>query len=236
MTGFIEYAPYIGIALFVLTIAVLAVRFRFPERMPGKIAASVCMLAVLAYAGMGVKLRLYEERLEHPELTVGDIVRPALSGAVATDATVESWQEAFEQFDLVWTDEGAPLVERPTGLLSFPEGFTGYVEGSGEADGLELTAVVGFDGSDISWFTCHAYGEGRSIAMGFFQTCWEAAAIGGADQEATAAWISAEAAAPWGELGVSIGRSCPVTLAMVSIGAYANTVNAQLTISRAELC
>ncbi|GAA2320411.1 hypothetical protein GCM10009853_093160 [Glycomyces scopariae] len=240
MTTLREFAPYIGIALVVIAIAAVTARHKLPNRFPPKTAALVFAAAFLAFLGTGVGLRLHEIQVLNRPLTIGDIVRPELDGALPTGATVESWQEALEPLGLVWTSRDELLVDRPDDLLAFDDEFTGYMVGRVDYNGLRFTAVIGFEDAEISWFACRAAGlDEADLNAWFFWTCWNAAEIEEIDRDAGAEWVGSALSSPETETGgldIELVRDCPVGMSALSIPGPEPMVNAQLTISRGKLC
>ncbi|MEU5875515.1 hypothetical protein AB0A73_28625 [Glycomyces sp. NPDC047369] len=227
----------IGVGLFLVAVLAAVAHFKLAVRIPTKASATVFTVAALAYLVTGIGLRLHEDEPE--PLTVGDIVRPDLTGTVATDATLESWQAAFEEYGFTWPYGDLEQEERPTGLLSFDDEFTGYVEGTVEENWLQLTAIVGYEGDDIAWFTCYAAGpDTLGIEVEFLQDCWTAAQVPGQDDAAVREWIASAAAdtAAADGFGYSILEGCLVNLAIVSPESHPNYANTQLTVSDSEEC
>ncbi|GAA1688859.1 hypothetical protein GCM10009830_40560 [Glycomyces endophyticus] len=240
MTTLREFAPFIGIALFVIAMGAVFVRFKFADSVPHRVPVAVFAVVSLAFLLTGAGLRLHEQQVLNRPLTVGDIVRPDLEGELPTDVTVESWQAALEPLGLEWTSRDELLVDRPQDLLSFDGEYTGYMEGHTDDGSLRLTAVIGFEGTEISWFACHAAGlDELDISSRFFSTCITSAEIAEIDPDAVAEWVGDTLSSPSTEVGgiaVTIARECPVRLMAASIVGTEPRVNAQLTVSRGELC
>ena len=156
-----------------------------PEpRLSRGIAFAVVFL-VLATCGVGLRLR---DRTEPPTtVTYGDIVRPDFQGPLPTTTDIAAWKSAFAGFALEWPESELLQTERPQALLTFDDKFDGYVSGTGELHGTQLSAVIGFEDDAVAWFTCYALGIRTTSADAFLRTCWDAAAVTGADQEAGAA-------------------------------------------------
>ncbi|SDL83415.1 hypothetical protein SAMN05216298_0187 [Glycomyces sambucus] len=238
MTTLREFAPYIGIALFVIAIGAVFVRFKFADSVPRSVPVAVFAAASLAFLLTGAGLRLHEQHVLNRPLTVGDIVRPALEGELPTDATVESFQARLDSLGLAWSSGDTLLVDRPSDLLIFDDEFSGYIEGRAERDEVRLTAAIGFEGTAISWFTCHTSGTGDpDFVVFYFQMCLSAAEI---DIPAVSAdWVDSAVRSPGTVIGgfdVELARSCPVALSVVSVDGTPGWIESQLTISKGQVC
>jgi hypothetical protein len=173
------------------------------------------------------------------ELTVGDIVRPDLQGTLPTPTDVESWKSAFTGFGLTWPEHDALQTERPGGMLTFDDDYDGYLSGTADSEGVELTAVIGFEEESVAWFTCYAFGPQTTTAESFMRTCWEAAAVVGADQEAGATWIDSTLATESDEpnqIFVDIEPVCPAVLMVTAMNPMSGFINTQLTIAAGQNC
>lgn len=125
---------------------------------PGLSRAVTFAVAFLLFAAVGVAIRLQDRAEPPPSLTFGDIVRPDLRGPLPTSTDIERWKSAFTAFDLQWPEGEALQTSRPRDLLSFDNEFDGYVAGTADLVGTNLSAVIGFENDTVAWFTCHASG------------------------------------------------------------------------------
>jgi len=237
---FIDLALTLGLAATGGAIVWALLRYLFAAQDSRKVRAAGFAVAFLTFAAVGVAIRL-QDRSDAPpqELTVGDIVRPDLQGTLSTSTDVESWKSAFTGFGLTWPEHDAPQTERPGGMLTFDDDFDGYVSGTADMEGVQLTAVIGFEEESVAWFTCYAFGPHSTTADSFLRTCWEAAEVTGADREAGTTWIDAALATESDEpnqMFVDIEPVCPAVLMVTAMNPMSGFINTQLTIAAGQNC
>lgn len=206
--------------------------FRLPS---ARARAGGLFLAFLLFAGTGIYLRVQDEPPPEPT-TIGDVVRPDFVGTLPTPIGLEEWREALAPFDLEWVDDGARQTERPSAMLVFDDEFDSYAIGSRHLGMTELTAAIGFEGDEVAWFACHAFGPTDEFSALFFGTCFYAAAITGVDTAAALDWIATTLATE-GEAGRLFSRAeafCPAVLQATKI--HGDAVNAQITIAALPEC
>ncbi|WP_281847049.1 hypothetical protein [Glycomyces algeriensis] len=193
-------------------------------------------IAFLVFASCGVGLRLRDRTDPPTTITIGDIVRPDLRGPLPTTADIESWKSAFSGFAMQWPDNDALQTSRPDDLISFDDHFDGYLAGTAEFEGTSLTAVIGFEDEAIAWFTCHAMGPRTTSADAFLRTCWAAAAVTGADQDAGAAWVDSVLALETEEFTANAETVCPAVLLAAALNPMSGYINTQITIAAGQNC
>lgn len=193
-------------------------------------------IAFLVFACFGAGLRL-RDRTEPPTtITYGDMVRPDLRGPLPTAADIESWKSAFSGFALQWPENDELRTSRPDDLISFDDDFDGYLAGTAEIEGTRLTAVIGFEDEAIAWFTCYAMGPRTTSADAFLRTCWAAAAVTGADQDAGEAWVDSVLALEADDFTADAETVCPAVLMAAALDPMPNHINTQITIAAGQNC
>ncbi|MFG3342503.1 hypothetical protein [Glycomyces sp. NPDC048151] len=205
-----------------------------PEPRLSRGIAFAVVFVVFATCGVGLRLR---DRTEPPgTVTYGDIVRPDLQGPLPTATDIDAWKSAFIGFALQWPESEVLQTERPGTLLTFDDEFDSYLAGTAEVQGTDLTAVIGFEDDAVAWFTCYAIGPRTDSAEEFLRTCWEGAAVTGADQVAGAAWVDEYLEIEADDLVVRTDRVCPAFLMLTAVNPNPSIINAQITIAASENC
>jgi hypothetical protein len=116
-------------------------------------------------------------------------------------------------------------------------GAGGYYAGEGMQDGAMLFAAIAFEGEEVDWFTCHAFGIRTATAEDFLNTCWTAAAVTGADQAAGAEWLTSMLAMETDESSQILHDSetiCPAELLATSLSSTETYLNMQFSVTPAE--
>ncbi|MBO3735704.1 hypothetical protein [Glycomyces niveus] len=233
-----EHALPLGLTLTGALIALALVQFFFSPRDSKKFVASAMMLAffILPLTFWFAANRGYI--VEH-DTTVADLVNEAPLPSVPTETGISEWKAAFNAFELVWPEEDTLQTERPENLISFDPETGGYYAGEGMQDGATLFAAIGFEGDNVDWFTCHAFGIRTHTTEDFLNTCWTAAAVTGADQVAGTEWFASVLAEELPESGQILSSSetiCPANLTVTSLSSTETYLNMQFSITPAPDC
>lgn len=218
-----DFIPnFISILLFALLISGsvyigLRLLFRSEDSPRTKRAIKITVLITLlvAYATLGFANHGSETAEPVPSrgtLTLETDVELAVS------VEVDGWQDAFAEYGLTWP---------PPGELSTSGGgrqIIGSITGTFTDAGLTREAAIGVGGAGVTGFNCVVQGvKDQAATESFFQTCWTAAKIEGADIALGSRWV-AEAVdsiynpAHEADINRLSETVCPAELTMLSVG------------------
>jgi hypothetical protein len=130
---------------------------------------------------------------------------------------VATWQDDFAEYELTWP---------PPGELAAPVGdqqIIGSISGTSTHAGLAREATIGVGGAGITGFKCVIQGiKDQAATESFFQTCWAAAKIEGADIALGSEWVAEAVDSiynPSSEADISQLNEtvCPAELTMIAV-------------------
>ncbi|MEU5874930.1 hypothetical protein AB0A73_25630 [Glycomyces sp. NPDC047369] len=233
-----EHALALGLTLTGACIALALMRFFFAPRESKKFVANVLALAFLFLVTTFWFAANRDYILEH-DTSFSDLVNEAPPPSVPTETGIGEWKAAFSDFELVWPEGDTLKTERPENLINFDPETGGYYAGEGMQDGATFFAAIGFEGDEVDWFTCHAFGIRSATAEDFLNTCWSAAAVTGADQTAGAEWFASVLVPGADEPNQIVHGSetiCPAELLATSLNSTETYLNMQFSITPAPDC
>jgi hypothetical protein len=176
------------------------------------VVLSVGLVAYLALAFTGLADREVEPAANPGVLTLQSDVE------LAVTVRVEAWQQSLDGFGLTWPPAGEMAPADPD------EQVLGSITGTLNEGAVRREATIGIGGGGITGFKCVVVGiQEQSESLAFFDACWEAAKVSGADTEAGRQWVEETVAALYEPgAGSDVIRStetvCPAELTMLSIG------------------
>jgi hypothetical protein len=233
-----EHALPLGLTLTGACVALALVRYLFSPRESKKFVANALVLAFLFLVTTFWFAASRDYIVEH-DTTFADLVREEPPASLPTETGISEWKAAFSGFELTWPEGDTLQTERPRDLISFDPETDGYYAGQGTQDGATLFAAIGFEGGEIDWFTCHAFGIRTATAEDFLNTCWTAAAVTGADQAAGAEWFTSMLEPEAEESSQIIHGSetiCPAELKATALNSTETYLNMQFSITPAPDC
>jgi hypothetical protein len=233
-----EHALPLGLTLTCACIALALVRIFFSPRESKKFVANALVLAFL-FLVTTYWFAANRDYIVEYDTGFSDLVNEEPRTAVPTEIGISEWKAAFSDFELQWPEGDALQTERPKDLISFDPDTEGYYAGQGTQDGATLFAGIGFEGGEVDWFTCHAFGIRTETADDFLNTCWTAAAVTGADQAAGAEWLAAMLVPEANESSEIVQGSetiCPAELIATSLSSTETYLNMQFSVTPALDC
>jgi hypothetical protein len=175
------------------------------------VALSVWLVASLALGFIGIDDGDVEPAVSQGVLTLESDVE------LAVTVQVDAWQRSLDGFGLAWPPAGQ-VTEDPN------ERIFGSITGTFDEGASSREATIGIGGGGITGFKCVVEGlEDQSGTLAFFEACWKAARVSGADTEAGRQWVEETVAALYEPgAGSDVLRStetvCPAELTMLSVG------------------
>lgn len=213
---------FISILLFALLISGfvyigLRLLFRSEDSPRAKRAIKITVLATLLVA-YGILGFIDQGTPTEESVPSGGTLTLETDVELAVEVNVEAWQQSFSAYELAWP---------PPGELAAPEEgqqIIGSITGTSTNAGLTREASIGVGGAGITGFKCVVQGlDDQEATVSFFQTCWEATRIRGADIGFGSQWVSDTVDAFYNPVNeADINRAtetvCPAELTMLSAG------------------